>query len=124
MMFDIHKRGKTLLGACLASVMTTFIATATFAQQAGVPNDAPSTRTAASDAPVWVDAEVRRIDTDGRKLTLRHGDIPNLDMPGMTMIFRVKEGVPLDTIKVGDKVRFTAVSENGLFFLTQLRPAE
>lgn len=120
MMFDQRSRAKALLGACL----TTLIGTAAFAQQPSVPQDSPLASQNASDAADWVDAEVRRVDMEGRKLTLRHGEIRNLDMPGMSMVFRVKDSVSLDTIKVGDKVRFTAVSENGLIVLTQLRPAD
>ncbi|WP_420225694.1 copper-binding protein [Pigmentiphaga litoralis] len=76
-----------------------------------------------AEAPSWVEGEVRRIDADARKLTLRHGEIRNLDMPGMTMVFRVQEGVALDSLKVGDKVRFMAANDNGQVVLTQLQAA-
>ena len=54
------------------------------------------------------DAEVRRVDTRANTVTLRHGDIKNLDMPPMTMVFQVKDTAWLQQIKAGDKVRFTA----------------
>jgi Cu(I)/Ag(I) efflux system protein CusF len=66
------------------------------------------TATAATNAADMADGEVRKVDKDARKLTLKHGEIRNLDMPGMTMVFQVKEPALLDKVKVGDKVRFRA----------------
>lgn len=60
-----------------------------------------------------VEGEVRKIDTDAKKITLRHGDIPNLEMSGMTMVFRVKDPELLGKVKPGDKVRFTADKVDG-----------
>ena len=55
-----------------------------------------------------VEAEVRKVDMAAGKITLKHGDIPNLDMPAMTMVFQVRDKTRLDTLKVGDQVRFRA----------------
>lgn len=64
---------------------------------------------AQADAPLpQVDAEVRRVDLAQSRITLRHGDIPNLDMGAMTMVFRIRDATLLKDIKAGDKVRFTA----------------
>ena len=52
------------------------------------------------------DGEVRRVDRDGKKITLKHGPIQNLDMPAMTMAFAVKDVAMLDRVKAGDRVRF------------------
>lgn len=54
------------------------------------------------------DAEVRKVDKSNAKITLKHGEIKNLDMPPMTMVFGVKDKAVLDTVKAGDKVRFAA----------------
>jgi Cu(I)/Ag(I) efflux system protein CusF len=51
--------------------------------------------------------EIRRIDSGTRKLTIRHEAIPDLDMAAMTMAFRVADTVPVDKLKVGDKIRFS-----------------
>jgi Cu/Ag efflux protein CusF len=59
------------------------------------------------------DAEVRKIDKENKKITLKHGVIKNLDMPGMTMVFQVKDTSLLDNIKAGDKIKFTADNVNG-----------
>lgn len=66
------------------------------------------------------DGEVRKVDMEAKKLTLRHGEIKNLGMPGMTMVFQVKDPAMLEKVKPGDKVRFTAEKINGAFTITTL----
>jgi Cu/Ag efflux protein CusF len=56
----------------------------------------------------WTDGEVRKVDPKNGKITLKHGDIKNLDMPPMTMVFTAKDKAILQGIKAGDKVQFTA----------------
>jgi len=75
-------------------------------------------------APVPTEGEVRKVDLDAKKLTLRHGEIKNLGMPGMTMVFQVKDPAMLDKVKAGDKVRFTAEKINGAFTVTTLEAAK
>lgn len=67
--------------------------------------------------------EVRRIDKDQGRITLKHGEIPNLDMPPMQMVFRVKDRQVLDTLAVGDKVRFDADKVNGEYTVTRIEKA-
>ena len=69
------------------------------------------------------DAEVRKVDQELGKVTLKHGPIKHLDMPGMTMVFTVKDKSLLDGVKRGDKVRFKAANENGKLIVTQIQPA-
>lgn len=70
------------------------------------------------------DGEVRRINADVKKITLRHGEMKDLDMPAMTMVFNVRDPAMLDRVKVGDKVRFTAEKTvGGEFFVTRIEPA-
>jgi len=68
------------------------------------------------------DGEVRKIDKDNRKITLRHGEIRNLDMPAMTMVYHVKDRALLERVKQGDKVRFHAEQVNGAIVITALEP--
>lgn len=68
------------------------------------------------------EGEVRKVDKAAGKVTLKHGEIRNLKMPAMTMAFGVKDKALLDTLKVGDKVRFVAVDEGGQLMATQLQP--
>lgn len=60
------------------------------------------------------DGEVRKIDKETKKITIKHGEIKNLDMPGMTMVFQVKDVALLDPVKVGDKVKFVAEKAGGV----------
>lgn len=77
---------------------------------------------AAGPAPSdMADGEVRKVDKDGAKLTIKHGDIKNLDMPAMTMVFNVKDKAMLDKLQAGDKIRFKAVNESGKFTVTEIQ---
>ena len=67
------------------------------------------------------EGEVRRVDKEARKITIRHGALANLDMPAMTMVFRVKDAGMLDQVKAGDKVRFAADKDSaGNLIVTKL----
>lgn len=81
---------------------------------------AVSTPAPVTDGLPTAEAEVRRVDLQAGKVSLRHGDIPNLDMPPMTMVFQVKDATWLQQIKVGDKVRFTADKVNGTYTVMSL----
>jgi Cu/Ag efflux protein CusF len=66
------------------------------------------------------EGEVRRIDKTGAKLTLKHGEIKNLDMPPMTMVFGVQDKAMLEGLKPGDRVKFKAVEKAGNYTVTEL----
>jgi Cu/Ag efflux protein CusF len=97
-----NKLGRWIAGGAVA--LAAFIALPAFAQ-------APMT-----------EGEVRKVDKDNQKLTLKHGEIKNLDMPPMTMVFGVKDPSVLDKLNVGDKIQFRATSEAGRFVVTEIQP--
>jgi Cu/Ag efflux protein CusF len=66
------------------------------------------------------DGEVRKIDMDQGKITLRHAEIKDLDMPAMTMVFVVKDKTQLTKLKAGDKVKFTAINDAGQLTVTEI----
>ena len=68
----------------------------------------------------WAQAEVRRIDTASGKISLKHGEIKNLDMPPMSMVFQVPDTSQLTGLKVGDSVRFTAEQINGAYTVIRI----
>lgn len=70
-----------------------------------------------------VDGEIRKVDKDTKKLTIKHGEIKNLDMPGMTMLFQVKDPAMLDRVKPGDKVKFKAEKAGGGIVVTEIQVA-
>lgn len=71
-----------------------------------------------------VEGEVKRIDPDSGKVTLKHGEIKNLDMPAMQMSFRAADPAWLKTLQVGDKVKFDAAKVNGQFTITAITVAK
>ena len=75
-----------------------------------------------SDAAM-TDGEVRKIDKENKKITLKHAEIRNLGMPGMTMVFQVKDPAMLDSVKQGDKVMFKAEKADGALTVTEITPA-
>ena len=68
------------------------------------------------------EGEIRKIDKETRKITIKHGAIKNLDMPGMTMVFQVKDPAILNKVKSGDKVRFSAEKVGGAIVVTEIQP--
>jgi len=70
------------------------------------------------------EGEVRKVDRQGKKITLKHGPLKNLDMPAMTMAFQVADPAMLGKVKVGDKVRFHAENPGGKLTVTDIQPAK
>ncbi|MDX3907106.1 MAG: copper-binding protein [Pigmentiphaga sp.] len=68
------------------------------------------------------EGEVRRIDTANGKITLKHGPIPNLDLPAMTLVFKVADPAMLGQVKPGDTVRFAAARVGGQYTVTAIQP--
>lgn len=65
--------------------------------------------------------EVRKVDVDQAKVTLKHEAIANLDMPPMTMVFRAQSADMLKNLKPGDKVRFHAETSGGAIVVTHIQ---
>lgn len=97
-----------------------------FAQSHGM--DHGTTHKPMAGAPMAMapatEGEVRKIDKDAGKITLKHGPIANLGMPPMTMVFKVKDPALLGKVAVGDKVRFAAEEQAGAYTVTALEAAK
>ncbi len=113
---------RRLIAAALLAIAGTSHAQTAPAAHDRSAQPAPAASAAAAAGPKS-EGEVRKIDRAQGKVTLRHGPIQNLDMPAMTMVFRVADGKLLDGLKEGDKVRFTAVQVNGVTTVTAIEPA-
>jgi Cu/Ag efflux protein CusF len=85
--------------------------------------------------PVWADdahhkadaltgGEVRKVDKETKKITIKHGPIKNLDMPAMTMVFQVKDIALLEQVKAGDAVKFRAEQIGDIITLTRIEKAQ
>ncbi len=79
--------------------------------------------TAALAVAQSAEGEVRKIDKAQGKITLKHGEIKSLEMPPMTMVFRVQDAAMLDRVAVGDKVRFDAAKVDGNYTVTAISKA-
>jgi Cu/Ag efflux protein CusF len=69
------------------------------------------------------DGEVRKVDKDAKKITIKHGPLTNLDMPAMTMVFQVADPAMLEQVKAGDKVKFEAEKVGGGYRITRIARA-
>ena len=117
------KNLKTLL---ILTAMLAGASSAYAASHAGAPMAAGDAKkeTAMATAADLAEGEVRKVNKDTQKITLKHGAIKNLDMPGMTMVFQVKDPALLDKVKAGDKVRFKAESVAGAIVVTEILPVK
>ena len=69
------------------------------------------------------EGEVRKVDKETLKLTIKHGEIKNLDMPPMTMVFLVKPAALMEKVKVGDRIRFSAEKGPSGYVVTAIEAA-
>ena len=74
-----------------------------------------------ANAQTWTKAEVKAIDGEQGKVTLKHDAITELEMPAMTMVFRMVDPAKLEGLKEGDKVEFVAGNENGQMVVQDLK---
>ena len=112
----------TFTAVALNVVFTVAVSPAAHAQSGMDHSKMHGTKTAQTTAASeMTDGEVRKIDMESGKVTLKHADIKNLDMPAMTMVFVVKDKTMLDTLKAGDKVKFKAVNDAGKFTVTEIQ---
>ena len=79
-------------------------------------------KTEHSQPASMTDGEVKKVDADAGRLTIRHGDIKHMGMPGMTMVFTARNKGLLANLKPGDKIKFMVVDEGGKMIVTDIRP--
>jgi Cu(I)/Ag(I) efflux system protein CusF len=108
--------------ALLASIAALTISTVANAQPSGGAAPTASGGSATNSAEL-AEGEVRKVDKDSKKLTLKHGPLKNFDMPAMTMVFQVNDDALLDKVQAGDKVRFQAEKIEGKFTVTKIEAA-
>ncbi len=67
--------------------------------------------------------EVRKLDKESKKVTIKHGPIKNLDMPGMTMVFQVRDQAVLDKMPASGQIKFRVEQLQGAYVVTQVEAA-
>ena len=105
MTFTPFKRFKSTTGILLTLVLLSFNALA---------------QTTADMA----EGEIRKVDKAAQKITIKHGEIKNLDMPPMTMVFQVRDPALLEQVKVGERVRFEVIQIEGALVVTRIENAK
>jgi Cu(I)/Ag(I) efflux system periplasmic protein CusF len=108
---------KFITTAALSALLSLSAVAQTTATPATASNEVKITKDIA-------EAEVRKIDKEAKKVTLKHGPIKNLDMPGMTMTFQVRDASLFDKMAVGDKILFTAEQMQGAYVVTGVEKVE
>lgn len=83
----------------------------------------PLLSSADDDLPT-VTGEVKKVKPKSGKITIKHEEIPNLDMPGMTMVFRTEEGTDISQFKKGDGVEFTVIEKDGKMYIVAIEKTE
>ena len=78
---------------------------------------------AASQAEM-ADGEIRKINKNTGKITVKHGEIKSVEMPPMTMVFGVADKAMLDGLSEGDKVKFNVKQEGSNYTVTEIRKAQ
>jgi len=104
------------------AIVSILVLVGTVQAQSGGGHDAhhPGSAPGAAPGAALIEGEVRKVDKDAGKLTIKHGEIKNLEMPPMTMVYRVKDPAMLDQVKPGDRVRFTAEKIGGALTVTNI----
>lgn len=95
----------TATTAASVAVSASNATSAAAAAPAGAAPTASAANTSAANSALS-EGVVRKIDAANNKITLKHGPLLNLDMPAMTMVFKVQSPDMLKSVKVGDTVKF------------------
>ena len=69
----------------------------------------------------WTKGEIRRIDMDNKKITIRHQEIKSLDMPEMSMVFQVENAALLQGYSVNERIEFIAEMKDKKYFVKEIR---
>ena len=72
----------------------------------------------------WTKGEIRRIDIDNKKITIRHQEIKSLDMPGMAMVFQVENAALLQGYSVNERIEFIAEMKDKKYFVKEIRKSD
>jgi len=125
LLFMIGTNMKMLLQNFFALIIAAAIPALATAGSDAPTNPAPATKTELSTTAEQPqsDGEIKKIDKQAGKITVKHGPLANLDMPSMTMVFRVMDSGMLEQVKAGDKVKFTVKKLNGILTITALKTA-
>jgi Cu(I)/Ag(I) efflux system protein CusF len=116
-------KGTEMKSIVLASLFAAALALPALADDKHHKKEAGASAGAAQGSAM-ADGEIRKVDKDAKKITIKHGPLEKLDMPAMTMVFQVRDPALLDKVKAGDKVKFEAEKIGGGYAVTKIEPAK
>ncbi|MDM0119416.1 copper-binding protein [Variovorax arabinosiphilus] len=120
-MSNIHRIRLAVAAAFLLSGAAIAQSSTSMADTPGINKTAPMAPGAdAAAASEFSEGEIRKVDKDNKKLTIKHGPLKNLDMPGMTMVFGVDDDAVLEKLEAGARVRFQAEKVDGKIIATRI----
>lgn len=112
---------KTLATALFAAMI--FAAPMAYADES-THNHNHSDASATAGENEMSNGEVKKIDKEAGKITIKHGPLKNVGMSAMTMAFRVKDAAMLNQVKEGDKINFIVEKVNGNLTVTKIEAAK
>ncbi|MCQ0988284.1 copper-binding protein [Jiella marina] len=93
---------KTLAGLCVALTLAPSLTVPAFAAD-------------------YTKGVVQKVDAKAKKLTIKHEELKNLDMPAMTMVFFVADPDMLTKAKEGGSIEFVAERLRGKLTVTEMK---
>ena len=69
---------------------------------------------------VYSTGTIKKVDAKGKKVTIIHGPLENLDMPSMTMVFKADEAL-IAKMKEGQNIEFVADRVKGKLTVTEMK---
>jgi Cu/Ag efflux protein CusF len=72
-------------------------------------------------AETFVKGTVEKVDKRGKKITIAHEELKDLEMPAMTMVFRTADDALLETLEEGSQIEFVAERIDGKLTVTKVK---
>ena len=105
----------------LALAVVVGLASAQFAFAQDAHHGHGAAQGAKADVPMAY-GEIKKVDKSAGKITIKHGNLPRLEMSPMTMVFRVSDPKMLDQVQTGDKIKFDADKVKGALTVVKMEP--
>lgn len=72
-------------------------------------------------AAEYTKGQVTKVDEKAKKVTIKHEDLKNLDMPAMTMVFAVPDDATMKKLSAGKSIEFVAEKVKGKLTVTEVK---
>lgn len=106
-----------------SAVVFAMAATTAFAAEdhsAHMSHVAHAPATATATAAALSEGEIKKVDRQARRITIKHGPLANLNMPPMTMAFKVSDDSQIDSLNTGDRIKFVAGRQGAAYVVSRV----